>query len=976
MIRFLLLRPVPVLTGFVLLMVFAVCVRPYLRLGLLPEIEIPRITLHFSAEGFVAEQMERSLLRPLRSNLRHLAHLEDLESSAWDEGGMLSMTFDYGTDMKASLLEVHNRLDNWVSAVGKKVSRPVVHQASINDFPVAELALLPVEGLNANDFSAWSAFVAAVIPGRFEQLSGVSFADLSGVGEKLGYIEVHHAKLWSAGCDMSGLIASLEAQVGSETISSINKGNFKIQLSVKSGLNSLDDLKTLQVCGQENIRLQDIGEVVLKDQEESSLFKLNGTRGVGLRVYKKSKSDLLQLRRDIAELMAQLKIDYPTVRVVLLRDQGKLLFENVQSLVLSLISGMIFALFSLAFFFRRIQFILLIALVIPCSLLLSLAGFYVFGLSLDMLSLYGMIIGTGLVLDNGIIVLDNILMKLREGKTRMDACAEGTKELVGPLLASAVTTCIVFLPLAFQDGLTGALFTGQLSAIVIALTSSLLVSCLLLPLLIFLTIQTPLSNKTNKWNLPVIPESIENGIPWFYVFVLVGGIACFGALPKKVFPEISSEGLVCQFDWGHRLTTTMNDSLSVRLFRSLSIGRGLQAQFVGPTSFLLEEPQYKLLPGQWFYFDEDVQAQDAFRSQLMGAFSAFYPAVKPSVKPITGIFRFVFPEGETDQPLIKLRLTEHGSKSDQVLAKLKSWEEKGYLKSVFPLREHLLLSFNKVNALDFSTVLTSRDLDFIVEKKLDHRIYPGKSFYLRDGGTQELSPWWHAPRVQLPNSERVSLSEIASIQRILEPSVIQADLQGVFLPFTLSGNQLSPQDLVKSENVDLKFEIANSDKNIIGRLGKSRRLILTALLLLYLTLVVLFNSLLLPLMAVVVIPIGFAGALIALYWDGSSINMVALTGLIVTSGIVVNDAILKLDMIRRLEKDLPLDIAVKEAGRRRIRPILLTSLTTIFSMLPALFTSSLGTDFQRPLAVTLIGGLIFGTMASIWFVPYLYKKLS
>ena len=974
MIAFLLNRPVAVVLGFGIAVLVTCILLPTFSPSLLPELSIPQISLTFAARGYSAEKVERELLSPAREQLRRLHNLEDMASKAVRDKGNINLYYSYGSDMDFALLELENKLDSWVSSLPTGFSRPLVHVSSVNDFPIFELAVILGKDKYDIDFLDWSEFATRNIRRRLEQIPGIAFADVSGEEPKIFKIRVDPDHLRAFGCTEADILTTLQSGFQGDEIWSVAYGNYNFFIQLESATKNWRSLGNLIVC--EGVTLNDLADFSNQPIVGAARYRLNGQRGVSIRLYGKNGSNPLDLKKSVNELVEQLALEFPFLEFSLLRDQASLLEQNIGALLVSLGLGLVFATSVLFVFYQNPVLAILIATTIPISLTLSLGACFLLGVTLNVFSLYGMIIGTGLVLDNGIVVVDNILFKIKAGSLFVDACVQGTGQLIGPILASAGTTCIVFLPLVLQDGLNKELFLDQLLTIAMALLSSVLVACFLLPVLFFLFIRPnalrvfPIGKRSSIANF----NRMDAGI--LYLSLLLVGILAFYRLDKSLFPKVTPEGVEFSVNWSSSFHKGLNDSLSLFIWEQIPKNGGYFSQHIGPASFLLGDKGASQ-SGTWQYFSRSEKEKALVFKEVNRVFDKNFATASLESRKVGGLFEFVFQLTGVQPKLIRVRYGDRKIDNNELLQLVATLQEKGLADPAFSWKDRgvWVLDKSKLATYGISESMVFQHLNLINDYQLSY-IEGQKEPAVLSYDLNSMHQWRNSAGIRLSKDAKVPLAALADFNWLRSPEAVFADKEGTYYPFWLRARD--PNELQQFTEIisTMGLEIGRPNIQVENeKFEKGFWMILSSLLLLYLIMAIVFNSFIQPLVAMTVIPAGFSGAALALLAGGSGLDIIAITGVIVTSGVVVNDAILKLDMIKRLRKTLPRGEAIEKAGRMRFRAILLTSLTTILSMLPSFVGQGLGAELQRPLALTITGGLFFGTLTSIYFIPYLFKKI-
>ena len=951
-------KPLPVFLFFLLLSLSGGWLAAFLPLSLLPESDIACIRITFEASDLTAEAIEAGLTGPARSQFRILHQLEDIKTTAWKGSGIVELWFKPGTDMDQAWFETQSSLDDFMALLSLPVRRPAMQRVSALDFPILELAVLPggTEGLQ--DFPSWAGWARDAVVKRMEQLPGVAFADIGGVPEEVIRLEWRAARPTSPWCTEAMVGAALMDALGANKSVVLGNGSQSLSFTYQSSLPNLEALKNLPICDRMlNLRLKDMCLLNREESSEGGTFWVNGKRGLVLNLYQKPGSDLMQLRKNLRTLIAEVNAapGQPEVRV--LRDQTELLVENLRSLSESFLIAFGVILLLLVWVYPNKRMVLLLGVSMPVTLLLSFNGIYALGISLNSFSLFGLIIGNGLVIDNGIVVLENIIRKRASGFSRLEACKKGSAELAGPIIASAVTTGIVFLPLTFQDGLTGILFVEQLKCMGIALTSSVLVALLLIPTgaLYFFS--------GADYRVPNGSSFMRQLNPGFllamsgYVGLMVLGVLSFQTLRVGVFPDLPSEG---------------------RMYNSNPVQAGkdtlenMELYYAQHTVV-----QYRGHLGLFFEAAPQVESNDRWVVFLSGK-AGTDPVSEKNSTPLPGIFQHVFsrdgkklgqpriyytgaralPDPFGLQDLSGLLWRENGAQLVIPLQEQKHWHTDPIRESIYGITPEDIQANTGLWQTKVFGKLSLDGLDIVQGTRLS----PGSDF-MKEPVFKTAGGSYLAPKA------------FSDLDSGLQLGVIQADLKGIYVEVNSPDNVPLSLDLQRYPGWPGDWKISFPDTRLesVQQLRQGVGLVLTTLLLLYLVLAILFNAFLLPLYVLSVVPAGIGGALLGLFLGGDTLNIVSMTGMVLVCGIVVNDAILKVDLIIRLSRVMPVAAAVKRAKEERWRAIVMTSLTTIVSLAPAVWGTDFSHAIQKPLALAVIGGLFFGTLASIWFIPHLFK---
>ena len=484
MLRFLVTRHYTVMITTFGLVVLGLVVLQTLPISLLPEVPIPQITVQVSQPNASARELENTVTRPLRQQLMQVGQLKDIHSSTRSGAAAITLEFGHGTNTNLAFIEVNEKVDQATGSLPPGLERPRVLKANVTDIPVFHLSIFEKKNQQGSPSTELTELARNTLRRRIEQLPEVAFVDMSGQAEQEVAVfpkkEVFHS-LGLTEADLERILQANDLDLGSILV---QDGHYQYHIRFRSGLRSVDDVDGVWFRhGGQVVRLTEVADVALRPRQQRGMFLHNGQPAIVFSVRKKAQAQLFAMKKSFAELMGQLREDFPQLGFDVSNDQSELLEVSVNNLRTSLLWGAFFAFAVLFLFFREWRSPLLIGVVIPVSLVMALFGFYLTGTSINIISISGLILGVGLMIDNGIIVMENIRQFRQAGHGRTDASVLGAEEVIRPLISSALTTCSVFVPLVFLSGLGGALFKDQALSVTLALGASLLVVYILLPTL-------------------------------------------------------------------------------------------------------------------------------------------------------------------------------------------------------------------------------------------------------------------------------------------------------------------------------------------------------------------------------------------------------------------------------------------------------------------------------------------------------------
>lgn len=1014
MLRTLIHRPIAVTMVLIALMAVSILALTYIPVSLMPEIDIPRITVQMSNPGVSVSEVEQQMITPMRYQLSQVAGLKNIETVSKMDAGTITLNFEPGTDMDLLFIDVNEKIDRAMNSMPKDMERPKVVKASAMDIPAFYVDVVEPNG----NIASLSKLVQNVISKRIEQLPQTAMVDYSGtVGTELLCIPDLN-KLESLGLNTHTI----------ET--AINDNNIVLKaLSVRDGIYHYSIHFDSQILGKEDIeniylrhdgrilQLKEVCEVKEKAAVRNGIVRHDGKDAITLAVIKQNDAQMADLQESMEALIEDLHKDYPDVEFHITRDQTQLLTYSINNLKWNLILGALLACVILFVFNGGWRTPLLIIISIPLSLILTLLCFYVIGISINVISLSGLILGVGMMVDNAIIVIDNI-------RQRGDI-VRGTKEVFTPMLSSVLTTCSVFIPLIFLSGTAGALFYDQAMGVTIALFASLLVAVMVVPVYYYNF------NHNDNPKLPPINSQLKSDrgllkvyepamrwtlrhAKWCLLIGLLALAAIVVLLPiikKERMPQIEQVDALMTVDWNANILTEENDRRVQELVGTVKSSLETNTAMVGVQKFILSHTKDITGSEAVVYMKAYTQeGLDSVKNAIYRYMEQHYPKAKVEFDISGNLYDIIF---QTDKPDLEIHLqSEEGGRP--TVAEAKKW--------VDSLRYHF-------PSVEIPPVATEENLQYTVDPerlayyhvtyqqvygRLKELVGSNKVYEIANGVqsvpiiiTQQaalnskLSTNDMMQQVIMNNEGvEIPLSYLMETHRVKNFKRFCAGGEGEYYPITIEKvTDAEVEAMVAYCNQLSKGEMANildgqlsTDERVRcsfrGNYFDSREMIrelamvlIVAVLLLYFILAAQFESLLQPVIILTEIVIDVGVVMLVLWIMGESLNIMSMIGLVVMSGIIINDSILKVDTINRLYRSgVPLLKAVWTAGHQRLKPIVMTSLTTILALLPFLHKGDMGSAMQFPLSLTLIVGMIIGTLVSLFFVPLVYwivyKKLK
>lgn len=997
-------KPIAVTMVLIAVLVLGVAAINMLPVSLVPDIDIPQITVQVSSAGKSARELNETMIAPLRSQLVQVPHLSQINCTAKDGSGVISMTFDYGSDADYIFIDVNERIDRAMANWPRGEDRPVVARASATDIPAFFINVTLADSIvTAQQTLEMSAFTRQVIVRRIEQLPEVAMVDVSGLLHPELLIVPDMQKLHSMGIteqQLGDAINGANVHLGSL---SIRDGEYRFDVRFESALLTRSDVEDVWLKVNDRVyQLKDLAEVREQPQTMKGMITSDGRQCVTMAVIKRTEARMADLQKGVSELMKAFADDYPTMRFTITRDQTELLDYSINNMIKNLIFGALFACLIIFFFMHDFKSPVLVVVTIPTALILSFLLFYVIGISINVISLSGLVLGLGMMVDNSIITIDNITQRWRKGERLPDACVYGSQEVFTPMLSSVLTTCAIFVPMIFVSGIAGALFYDEAMAVSITLMSALLVSVLLMPVLYNLLYkrqsQNPnggaLPREKGGWLIAIYDRWLKwlfrrRAVVWSVLgaSVLLIGLLFIG-LEKRKLPVMAHADTLVSIEWNERITVEENNRRCQSLIGQFGSLIRQSTCMVGTQQFVLAHTG-EITPTEAIIYIKAASPDDIalIERQIAETMHRQWPQSVVSSRAAGNIFDMIFAEKE---PPLTVRLRATGGEPptpaaltavcDQIRAALPDagvqpieWND--YIELVAdPERLALYgVSYDQImqylrNAMNDNQILriSKGDVSEPIVIGAGHKqaadLISGCQIATR-GGSVPLD-------VLMRETRNRDLKTITS----------GADGEYYPIPLNISGRQVEPAMAAIREVVRQTdgFEVDFSGAYFTNRelIREMCMVLLISVLLLFFILAAQFESLVQPLIIMLELLTDIFAAMLALKIFGESLNLMSMIGIVVMCGIVINDSILKVDTINRLRASgMSLKRAIMDAGRRRLKPIIMTSLTTILAIAPFLVKGDMGSDLQYPLSLALIAGMVAGTLVSVFFVPIAYYAI-
>jgi HAE1 family hydrophobic/amphiphilic exporter-1 len=987
-----------------------------LQIDMLPNIELPTLTIRTDYEGASPEVMERLVTQIIEEIVATVPGVEEISSTSSEGRSTVRVSFVWGTEIDTAAIDVQGKLEDEINELPDDIVRPRIRKFDIASFPVVLLGISstldPVE---------LTELIEVQIRYRFARIPGVAQVDTWGGFRREVRIELDPDRIKAVGLPLDRVLDAIQDANLDLPTGKIEQGRYEVMLRAPAEFINLDEIRDTVIVRRDGaaIRLDQIAEVKDTYEKLTRIVRVNGGRGLRVAIRKQANANTVEVSRRILDEIKAVNRDFPQIKIVPVINQGNFIERSIANVARSVLYGGGLAIVVLLFFLRNIRSTLVISLSIPISIVTTFALIFFGGLTINLMTLGGLALGVGMMVDSSIVVLENIFRRRSEnGEAPEQASVEGAREVGPAIIASTITTSVIFLPLIFVRGIAGILFKELAYVIIFALICSLTLALSLVPMLASRLLSParsdipPTDSGKNRWAVAAgsffadLQNAYLRVLRWAldHRLVIVFAAAALLAASLLLLPLIGSEFLPPSDEGEVRVTGKMEIGTRLELVDRqtrimeqivkpavpemvasvVSIGAsGWRADAVSEGQI-----QMSLLPAARRK-RSNIQIARDLRRRLADS----VPGMEIRVRAPQGQFLLERLLGGDEGLTVEIRGYELATLEALAASVAKMIADVPGITDVLTSLEAGVpqqeIRINRDKAADLG--LSVRD----VTQLLQTAVAGSKAGEYRVEGNS------YRILVQLKDAEKRSINEIlnltlttASDEKVaLRNVVVSEPSRGPILidrkdqqrMVTVRAN-FADRDLgsVAADVQTLLNQIPRSagyDLKVAGNFEEQqkafRELVISlalALVLVYMVLACQYESFRDPLVVMFSVPVAAVGVLVTLFITATTLNVQSYIGCIMLGGIVVNNAILLVDQTGRLVRSgIRAGDALIEAGRRRLRPILMTTLTTILGLLPLALGLGEGSDAQAPLARAVVGGLAASTLITLVLIPVVYS---
>lgn len=983
-------RPVATLVIVVALIIFGISSVMGMQLQLIPDMDMPVMLVMTVYPQAGPEDVERLVTEEIEDGCGTLSGLDSTYSQSQENMSMVMFSFDYGTDMDDAFIDMQEAVERVKSSLPDDAEDPIIIAMDMNAQPVMTLSVSADEDVDVLNY------VEETVEPELEKLSDVADLEISGGKSEYISVELIPELMQQYKLNISSVASAVANANYTIPVGNADYGNQKLNVSSTIEYETPEELGTIPITTASGnvIHLSDIAYVHYAVEEADSYSRYNNGDNVSISITKVQSSSAVDLSRDVTKVIAELNEKNPEVTITAVYDSSETIIDSIRSIAETLVLGVIITMAVLFLFFGDIKGSLIVGSSMPVSLLITFILMNFMGFTLNMLTMGALVIGIGMMVDNSIVVIEMCFRKKDEGMSFMDAAYEATKQVMASIVASTITTVVVYLPLASMEGISGQMF-GQLGyTIVFALLASLVSAITLVPLCF--SQYKPIEKKESRVNkfLDIVGEKYaallekalhkKKTVALTALVIFIISVVLVKFVNVELMPQ-TDEGQVAvtvEFRPGMKLDVIDAKVREIEAFVA-------DSPYIADYSATVNEASANGTVEAYVADDCKLATQEIV-DEWTKVLKDYEDSCEITVESASSLGMSSMGGGNTYDISMESRDLEQLKEACRQVAD-SVVEADGVISATHSLADaatkaEIVIDPIKAAAAGLTPQAASGTIYSMMSGKdamdvlIDDREYTVTVEYPRD--EYPTMNEVYGMTLTSTSGTEIALSDIADIVYTDSPTSImrQNGMYSASVTATLEGGdakfaaQKAVQEMMAEtilpEGVSQKTN--TMDEMMIEEFTALINAIIVATLLVYIVMAIQFESLRYSGMVMFCIPFSLIGSIALLLITRCTLNMTSLMGFLMLIGVVVNNGILYVDYTNMLRKTMGTEEALIETGKSRLRPILMTTLTTILSMIPMALGVGKNGEQTQGMAVVICGGLTASTILTLILLPTFY----
>lgn len=993
-------RPVGVVMIVLAIIALGIISVRNLAIDLLPEIDLPIAVVAVNYPDAAPEEVEKQVSQPIESALGSIQGIQSIQTQSQTGSALVIMMFDTGTDLDNALLEVRESVDQVKGFLPENAGEPSVLRFNPNQLPIIQV------GISGDSLTQLQSIAEDQVVPQFERQAGVASVSVEGGQEREIRLELDQAKLTEYGLSPQQIMQTLSQVNKSGSAGTVAKGDKDLQIRIDAEYTSIDDISEtiLQTAQGAAIHVEDVA-MVIDTFAESGTTLVNGEESVVLSVMKQSDGNTVDVSNNILASIDELNETLSgDVELNVVLDTSTFIKQSISSVIQNMVIGGVFALLILLLFLKSFRATLVVGVSIPIAIVATFTLLYFTGGTLNVLTMGGLALGLGMMVDSSIVILENIISYRQKGYSMVDAAKKGASELAPAVIASTTTTLVVFLPIVFVEGIASELFAPLAMTVAFSLIASLVVSITLIPMLSSKLLTKAMEDNGRRYWFDQLLNRFNKGYErglrkamkfrkttvFTSLFLIIASLALTPFIGTEFIPEGDQGQLTVNVETPvgttEEKTKEVTDQVNERLAEFEDIidvsyvsiggsGNGLMGGSANQASYTIQ------LVGVDDRDQSTEEASQAISNNLEGIVGADITVSEMGAAISAG-----------DPIQVQLNGPEHEvlqELADQVLIEIATIDGvHNPTTSVSETQSQLNITVDNEVAAQYGLteqeVMTQVQLSFTGQTVMQYR---------EDGDEMDV-------RITYPEESQDSISDLETLlilnqqgsqipletiatfeQKQAAASLTRQNQQAqVNITTGVSGSDLGTVSAAietKLSNMNLPedytYTIGGQAEDMMEAFSDLALALVLSIFLVYAVMAIQFENFLFPFIIMFSMPATVVGIVGGLFITNTPLSITAFIGVIMLAGIVVNNAIVLVDYINILRgRGMGRYEAIIEAGVSRMRPILMTTLTTILAMVPLAMGLGEGAEMQAPMAIVVIFGLTVSSIFTLLLIPVIY----
>jgi len=1011
----------------VLMLVLGIVLLGFISFGklgtdLFPDLNTPKIYIELKAGEKPPEEIEKNYVDQIESLSMRQSDVVQVSSVSQVGSATITVEYDWNKDMDEAFLDLQKELNSFSQSSG--LEDFTISQYDPNAAPVMIVGLKNASITNMDELRK---VAENYIRNELVRIEGVADVKLTGIEESEVVIETNKYVLESFGITSDAIATQINNYNRNVSGGSIVDMGLKYTIKGVSVLENIDDLENIvvgfkqiastgsttgqssasaSISGRVPVYLRDVATIKFANKDPENIVTINGERCISLSIYKEPKYNTVEVVKNLDKILSDFGKALPGYEFIKIQDQGKYIESAIKEVKNSTLIGIFLAVIVLYVFLRRLGTTMIISVAIPISIIATFNLMYFNHLTLNIMTLGGLALGAGRLVDDAIVVLENITRNRDEGMSIRDAVITGTGQVGGAITASTLTTIVVFLPIVYLRGASGEMFKDQAWTVAFALISSLFVAMLVIPMLVSTFFKEKRDRPSPDLSSPMqfrwYPEFLSSVLEKRKLIIILSVVLMI--LSALLIPKLGSEFMPKASSSEFTIELTLSEGTSLERTQStVSKTEGIIREILGDKIEMIYtqaggEKNTSVLKSATANNENNATLKVFLKKEFAATSEQALNQVEQFLKTVPDI-KVAFSREETS-----LQATL-GTDAAPFVVEIKG-KEYSELERLLNESKTILKSNNGLYNITTSLDEGTPEVEVVIDRfktsyynvTVDNVINQVKSYlagsqagsFEKDGEMKDIT-------IKLENislrqlkdllisagSVKVPLSELASIRMVTSPREITRSNQTRTTYLYAMVNKTKPFDQIVKESeaslkdialpVDYRIDITGEELKRKETMSNLTFALILSIILVFMVLAAEFESVIQPFVILLTMPFAGVGTIITFLIFGKSLNMMAYIGIIMLCGIAVSNAIILIDRINQLrEAGLGKKDSIVTAGSQRIRPILMTSLTTILALLPLTIGIGESASLRAPMALAVIGGLVSSTLLTLVVIPCVY----